>query len=89
MTHIEEAIVERLRSGGHCSLDDVVTHLSPIYSWSEVFVAVDRMSRNGGGVDSTTRLLDLSDCTPSRGCLPGSTSSCRGRKRQPKSRMLR
>jgi hypothetical protein len=48
MTHIEEAIIERLRSGGHCSLDDVVTHLSPIYSWSEVFVAVDRMSRNGG-----------------------------------------
>jgi hypothetical protein len=48
MTRIEEAIIERLRSGGPCSLDDVVTDLSPIYSKSEVFSAVDRMSRNGG-----------------------------------------
>jgi hypothetical protein len=48
MTHIEEAIIERLRSGGPCCLDDVVTHLSPTYSWGEVFIAVDRMSRHGG-----------------------------------------
>ena len=48
MAHIEDAIVEKLRTGGHCCLDDVVTHLSPIYSWSEIFIAVDRMSRNGG-----------------------------------------
>ena len=48
MTHIEAVIIERLRSGGPCSLDDVFTHLSPLYSWSEVFIAVDQMSRNGG-----------------------------------------
>ena len=48
MTHIEKAIIERLRSGGPCGLDDVFTHLSPIFSWSEVFIAVDQMSRNGG-----------------------------------------
>jgi hypothetical protein len=48
MAHIEEAIIEKLRSDGHCCLDDIVTHLSPIYSWSEVFLAVDQMSRNGG-----------------------------------------
>ena len=48
MTHIEEAIIERLRSGGPCCLDDVVAYLSPSYSWGEVFIAVDRMSRNGG-----------------------------------------
>jgi len=48
MTYIEEAIIERLRSGGPCSLDDVVAYLSPSYSWSEVFIAVDQMSRNGG-----------------------------------------
>ena len=47
MTHIEEAIIERLRSSGPCGLDDVFTHLSPIYSWSAVFIAVDQMSRNG------------------------------------------
>lgn len=48
MMHIDEAIIERLRSGGPCCLDDVVAYLSPSYSWSEVFIAVDRMSRNGG-----------------------------------------
>jgi hypothetical protein len=47
MTHIEAAILERLRSGGPCCLDDIVTPLSPNYSWSEVFIAVDRMSRDG------------------------------------------
>jgi hypothetical protein len=47
MTHIEEAIIETLRSGGPCRLDDIITHLSPRCSWSEVFIAVDRMSRHG------------------------------------------
>ena len=46
MTHIEEAIIEKLRSGGPCCLDDVAMCL-PSYRWSEVFVAVDRMSRDG------------------------------------------
>ena len=45
MTHIEEAIIEKLRSGP-CCFDEVVTHL-PNCSWGEIFVAVDCMSRNG------------------------------------------
>lgn len=47
MTHIEEAVIETLRSGGPCCLDDVVTRLSPRYSWGEIFLAVNRMSRDG------------------------------------------
>jgi hypothetical protein len=43
---IENAIVEKLQKGGPCCLDDVVTYL-PNSSWGEVFVAVDRMSRDG------------------------------------------
>ncbi len=45
MTHIEEAIIEKLRSGPRC-FDDVVTGL-PNFSWGEIFAAVDRMSRDG------------------------------------------
>jgi hypothetical protein len=48
MTPVEEAIIETLRRSGPCRLDDIATHLSPSYSWGDVFVAVDRMSRNGG-----------------------------------------
>jgi hypothetical protein len=43
----EERIIEILESNGPCSLDDVVRFLHPHLSWSDVFVAVDRMSRNG------------------------------------------
>jgi hypothetical protein len=45
MRHIEEAIIEKLRSGP-CCFDEVVTYL-PNFSWGEIFVAVDRMSRDG------------------------------------------
>ena len=45
MLPIEEAILEKLRSGP-CCFDDVVTELSN-FSWGEVFVAVDCMSRDG------------------------------------------
>ena len=45
MLPIEEAIMEKLRSGP-CCFDDVVTELSN-FSWGEVFVAVDCMSRDG------------------------------------------
>ena len=45
MTHIEESIIEKLRNGP-CSFDDVVAGL-PNFSWGELFVAVDRMSRDG------------------------------------------
>jgi len=45
MLPIEEAIIKKLRSGP-CCFDDVVTHL-PNFSWGEIFVAVDCMSRDG------------------------------------------
>jgi hypothetical protein len=46
MVPIEEAISEKLRRSGPCCLDDVVTNL-PNFSWGEVFLAVDLMSRDG------------------------------------------
>ena len=46
MSPIENAIVEKLQKGGPCGLDDVVTSL-PNSSWGEVYIAVDRMSRDG------------------------------------------
>jgi hypothetical protein len=46
MTPIEDAIVKWLQQSGPCSLDDVVTHLSS-FSSGEIFIAVDRMSRDG------------------------------------------
>ena len=46
MLPIEEAVVETLQSSGPCCLDDVVTYL-PNLTWGEVFVAVNRMSRDG------------------------------------------
>ncbi len=46
MMPLEEAIIETLRSGGPCCLDDVVMRL-PNHSWGEIFLAVDRMSRDG------------------------------------------
>ena len=46
MTAIEEAILDKLRERGPCCLDDVVTDI-PNSTWGEVFIAVDRMSRDG------------------------------------------
>jgi len=46
MMPIEETIIETLRRSGPCCLDDVVAYL-PNFSWGEVFLAVDRMSRDG------------------------------------------
>jgi hypothetical protein len=45
MLPIEEAIIEKLRSGP-CCFDEVVTCL-PNFGWGEIFVAVDCMSRDG------------------------------------------
>jgi hypothetical protein len=42
----EEAVVEMLQRTGPCCLDDLVRYL-PNLSWDEVFVAIDRMSRDG------------------------------------------
>ncbi len=66
MSPIEDAIVETLRRSGPCCLDDVVAYL-PNFSWGEVFVAIDRMSRDGPVVASPTRVLDLSAHTEERG----------------------
>lgn len=46
MTPIEEAIVKWLQQSGPCSLHDLYTHLSS-FSSGEIFIAVDRMSRDG------------------------------------------
>jgi hypothetical protein len=45
MLPIEEAILEKLRSGP-CCFDELVTSF-PNFSWGEIFVAVDCMSRDG------------------------------------------
>ena len=42
----EKAVIEMLQRTGPCCLDDLVKYL-PSLSWGEVFVAVDRMSRDG------------------------------------------
>jgi hypothetical protein len=42
----EKAVLEMVRKCGPCCLDDLVAKL-PSFSWGEVFVAVDRMSRDG------------------------------------------
>ena len=42
----EEVVIETLQKTGPCSFDDLIRYL-PNLSWGEVFVAVDRMSRDG------------------------------------------
>ena len=42
----EEFIIDMLQRTGPCCLDDLVSYL-PNLSWGEVFVAIDRMSRDG------------------------------------------
>ena len=46
MMCLEKAIVETLQKTGPCCLDNLVMDL-PKFSWGEVFLAVDRMSRDG------------------------------------------
>jgi hypothetical protein len=42
----EEAVFDRLQRSGPCCLEDLVMQL-PNFSWSQAFLAVDRMSREG------------------------------------------
>jgi hypothetical protein len=42
----EEAVIELLRKSGPSSFDNLIRYV-PHLSWGEVFVAVDRMSRDG------------------------------------------
>jgi len=46
MLPLEEAIIEKLRKDGPCSLDDVVIHLSR-FSTGDIFLTIDRMSIDG------------------------------------------
>ncbi len=46
MLPLEEAIIEKLRKDGPCSLDDVVVYLSR-FSTGDIFLAIDRMSIDG------------------------------------------
>jgi hypothetical protein len=46
MLSVDEAIVEKLRSDGPCCFDELVIDL-PDYSWGQIFLAVDCMSRDG------------------------------------------
>ena len=41
----EQLVIDNLRNTGPCFLDDLVTSL-PSLTWSEVFTAVDRMSKD-------------------------------------------
>jgi len=43
---VEDALVTELEARGPSRLDDLVVRL-PEYSWNEIFIAVDRMSRDG------------------------------------------
>lgn len=46
MLLLEEAIAEKLRNDGPCCFDEIVTGL-PNFSWGQIFVALDCMSRDG------------------------------------------
>jgi hypothetical protein len=86
MLPIEEAIIEKLRSGP-CCFDEVVTGLSN-FSWGELFVAVDCMSRDGRvflrqvsfstyEVSLSSRRTEFSSATSEKGMqsnLSGSTA---------------
>lgn len=43
---VEEAVLDVLQRTGPCGLDDLVVQL-PNFTWSRMFTAVDRMSRDG------------------------------------------
>ena len=42
----EDAVLTRVIETGSCSIDELVSQLT-IYSWNEIFLTVDRMSRDG------------------------------------------
>ena len=43
---IESAILQKLEELGSCTFEDLVRAL-PGYSWNQVFIAIDRLSRDG------------------------------------------
>src|SRR4051812_31011025 len=56
----EQVVIDKLRSIGPCSLDDLVASLSEL-TWGEVFATVDRMSRDGEVWLSSSRFSLLCD----------------------------
>ena len=72
MLPIEEAIMEKLRSGP-CCFDEVVTYL-PNFSRAEIFVAVDCMSRDGRVVLRQLGYLTYEISLGSQVAYPSSTS---------------
>ncbi len=46
MLPVEKAIVDKLRTEGPCNFQEVVMGL-PKFTWGQIFVAVDCMSRDG------------------------------------------
>ena len=76
MLPVEEAIVDMLRNDGPCCFDEVVTGL-PKFSWGQIFVAVDCMSRDG-----RVRLRQLGSATyeMSLGSDPAYSSSTSSQK---------
>ena len=42
----EQTVIDTLRSTGPCFLDDLIISLSHL-SWTDIFMTVDRMSRDG------------------------------------------
>jgi hypothetical protein len=42
----EQIVIDKLRCTGPCFLDDLIISLSHL-SWTDIFTAVDRMSRDG------------------------------------------
>lgn len=80
-TAVEEAVIELLERTGPCSLDDVVTYL-PTLSWGDVFIAVDRMSRNGRillrQVGYSTYRIALQDTSSWKGLASGASSTTSG-----------
>ena len=71
---LEEAISETLQKTGPCCLDDLVNTL-PNFRWGEVFLAVDRMSRDRRVV---LRQLGYSTYQISRGSQFAYSSSTSG-----------
>lgn len=43
---LETAILEELNRTGPCTFDELTKHL-PTYSWNQLFLTVDRLSREG------------------------------------------
>ncbi len=46
VTDLETAILEELNRTGPCTFDELTRHL-PAYSWNQLFLTVDRLSREG------------------------------------------